>query len=299
MGVYISSPFLVNAFSKACEKFGINGLGTVSGTAAERILVAILQRGDPGGHYRRALAHFPFQDVAKRILDEYFDHTGNSKKTAPFYNINPSPKWIELAVAANFAFVWLAKEGHSRPVSINYLEKISLPFIYYLTGAMMAGVDVVSMGAGVVLKVPEVIDALLRSQTLRYPIPVIEADGSHGTIEASFNPWEFFGRKKDPNDNDSISDSEFQCDLSVTTDDINTDKDSIIDSQLSQSDLHSIAEDQQADIHQLKLSLKRTKKVYFAALQWALQYVPSTITFPANIHDEKSWKQFLLSHINP
>ncbi len=198
MGVYISNPPLVRAFSEACERFGINGLGPVSGTAAERILVAILQRGDPGEHYRRALAHFPFQDVAKRILDEYFDPTGNGTKTAPFYNINPSKKWIELAVAANFAFVWLAKEGHSRPISINYLEKICLPLIYYLFGAMLAGVDVVSMGAGVVLKVPEVIDALLRSQTLRYPIPVIETDGSHGTIEASFNPWDFFGRNIPP-----------------------------------------------------------------------------------------------------
>ncbi len=198
MGVYISSPFLVNAFSKACEKLGINGLGTVSGTAAERIMVLILQRGDPGGHYRRALAHFPFADVAERVVSEYYDATGCGKKTAPVYRIDPSRKWIELAVTANFAFVWLSKEGHNQPVSINYLEKIAIPLIYYVTGAMMAGVDVVTMGAGVILKVPGVFDALLQNRTLRYPIPVIGINGEHETTEVTFNPWEFFGRDLPP-----------------------------------------------------------------------------------------------------
>lgn len=198
MGVYISSPPLVRAFSEACEELGVDGLGTVSGTAADRIMVAILQRGDPGGHYRRALDHFPFQDVAKRVLSEYYDPTGNGTKTAPVYRIDPTRSWIELAVTASFAFVWLSKEGHNRPVSVNFLEKISLPLIYFLFGAILAGVDVVSMGAGVVRFVPDVIDALLRAQTLRYPIPVIETDGSHGTIETSFNPWEFFKRDLPP-----------------------------------------------------------------------------------------------------
>ncbi len=195
MGVYISSPFLVNAFSKACERLGIKGLGTVSGTAAERMMVLILQRGDPGGHYRRALAHFPIEGVAERIITEYYDPTGNGTKTAPVYRIDPSRKWIELAVTANFAFVWLSKEGHNQPVSINYLEKMCIPLIYSITGAMLAGVDVVTMGAGLPFDIPAVISALMQGQTLHYPIPVIGINGEKEKFIASFNPWEFFGEQ--------------------------------------------------------------------------------------------------------
>ena len=140
MGVHISSPFLAKIVS-CC-----GGLGTVTGVAPERIMVRILQRGDPGGHYRRALAQFPFQDFAKRILDAFYIEEGKSHNVAPravpVYNINPSPMLISLIVCANFAFVYLAKEGHDNPISINYLEKIAMPHIYAITGAMMAGVDV-------------------------------------------------------------------------------------------------------------------------------------------------------------
>ena len=63
MGVYISTPFLANPVSQN------DALGTVSGVAPERVMARILQRGDPGGHYRRALAHFPFPEVSKQVLD--------------------------------------------------------------------------------------------------------------------------------------------------------------------------------------------------------------------------------------
>ena len=195
MGVYISSPFLVNAFSKACEKLGINGLGTVSGTAVERLMVTILQSGDQGGHFRRALSHFPVKGVADRVLNEYYDPSGRGLKSAPVYRLKPSRNWIELAVTANFALVWLAKEGHNRPVSINYLEKIALPFIYYIVGAVMAGVDVITMGAGLPFDIPQVLDDLMNGRTLRYPIPVIGVDGhlEKEKVFTEFNPWEFFG----------------------------------------------------------------------------------------------------------
>jgi NAD(P)H-dependent flavin oxidoreductase YrpB (nitropropane dioxygenase family) len=195
MGVHISSPPLVNAFSKACEKLDINGLGTVSGTAVERLMVTILQSGDQGGHFRRALSHFPMKGVADRVLNAYYDPSGRGLKSAPVYRLNPSRNWIELAVTANFAFVWLAKEGHNRPVSINYLEKIALPFVYYVTGAVMAGVDVITMGAGLPFDIPQVIDNLMNGRTLRYPIPIIGVDGhlEKEKVYTEFNPWEFFG----------------------------------------------------------------------------------------------------------
>ena len=197
MGVFVSNPNLVQNFSLVCERKKYDGLGTVSGTAAERVMAAILQRGDPCGHFQRALSHFPIKEVADRVLNAYYDPNGRGLKSAPVYRLNPSRNWIELAVTANFAFVWLAKEGHNRPVSINYLEKIAIPFIYYIVGAVMAGVDIITMGAGLPFDIPQVIDDLTNGRTLRYPIPVI---GTNGELEkervyTEFNPWEFFGAK--------------------------------------------------------------------------------------------------------
>jgi hypothetical protein len=127
------------------------GLGTVSGTAADRVMAAKLAIGDPDGHFRRALSYFPFQQSAQRVLNEFYIEEGDTKKTrraVPVYSINPSRLSIELIVCANFAFVWLAKEGHNHPVSVNYLEKIAMPHVYAVTGAVLAGVDVITMGAG-------------------------------------------------------------------------------------------------------------------------------------------------------
>ena len=55
---------------------------------------------------------------------------------------------IELLIATGFAEVWLAKEGHAGKIFINFLNKIELPLIYVLYGAMLAGVDGVIVGAG-------------------------------------------------------------------------------------------------------------------------------------------------------
>ena len=70
------------------------------------------------------------------------------------------PELRELCVVANFVEVWLAREGHDQPVGINYLEKIQLPHLPSIYGAMLAGVDYVLMGAGIPLKIPGALDAL-------------------------------------------------------------------------------------------------------------------------------------------
>lgn len=186
MGVYISTQLL----SKTVSMLG--GLGTVSGTAADRILAIELGRGDTGGHFRRALQHFPFPEIAKRIIDTYFNPDGLGTKTAPVYRIDPSRTSIELIIAANFAFVWLAKEGHNNPISINYLEKIAMPHIFAITGAILAGVDVITMGAGLPFHIPTLIDELIDDRTAEYPIPVIGCKDPH---IIRFNAEEFFGRK--------------------------------------------------------------------------------------------------------
>ena len=191
MGIYISIPNLANITSRA------GMLGTVSCTAAERILVHLLQLGDVDGHYRRALAHFPFPEITERILARYFIEGGkllNQKfKEVPLFSLRPRSDLIELAIMASFALVWLAKEGHDGPISVNYLEKLQIGHIYHLTGAMLAGVDFVTMGAGITLQIPGVLDAIASGNNPSYHVYV---EGSKkGTQIINFNPREFLGEK--------------------------------------------------------------------------------------------------------
>ena len=162
MGVAVSGWRLAREVSRAGH------LGVVSGTAMDAVLSRVLQDGDPGGHYRRALAHFPSPEMARRVLDKYFIEGGR----APGTPYKPIPKLTlataragqELAVVANFAEVWLAKDGladldNGGAVGINCLEKVQMATPTALLGAMLADVDYVLMGAGI----PREIPALLRS----------------------------------------------------------------------------------------------------------------------------------------
>lgn len=191
MGVYISTPFLANVCSRA------GALGTVSCVGAERLLARILQTGDRGGHYRRALAHFPFSGIAERIVRKYFVEggipAGQEFKVVPAFSMQPRSDLIALAVAASFAFVWLAKEGHEGPVSVNYLEKIQIPHVYHLTGAMLASVDFVTMGAGITLQIPGVLDAIAAGRAPSYRVSVEES--KEGSATVGFDPGAFFKAK--------------------------------------------------------------------------------------------------------
>jgi len=191
MGVNISDWYLARAVSMLDQQ------GTVSGVALERVLACILQRGDPNGHIRRALSHFPFQGVVKEVLDAFYVERGVAKglrtKSVPTFNIAPSSLLISLVICANYAFVWLAKEGHPNPVSINYLEKITMPHIYAITGAMLAGVDRITMGAGIAIQIPEVLDCIANGRTAIYRVPVIGTKTTSHLM--SFDPESFFGGK--------------------------------------------------------------------------------------------------------
>ncbi len=191
MGIYVSNPFLAKKSALA------GALGTVSGTGCERILVHLLQLGDIGGHYRRAMSHFPFPEVVERILARYYIAGGKPTlqkfRQVPAFSLKPSRDLIELTVLASFCFVWLAKEGHDRPISVNYLEKMQMGHIYHLTGAMMADVDYVTMGAGITLQIPAALDAIASGGVPSYRIHV---EGSKdGPKTMSFDPEAFFGKK--------------------------------------------------------------------------------------------------------
>ena len=170
MGAGVSNWSLAKAVSL------LGQLGVVSGTALDQILSRRLQDGDIGGHVRRALENFPFPKIASRILDAYFIPGGRSpsdryrtcRKPAVESNL-PSQ---ELCMAANFVEVFLAREGHSNPVGINFLEKIQLPHLPSLYGAMLAGVAVVIVGAGIPMEFPAAIAALAEHQPASYSVAV-------------------------------------------------------------------------------------------------------------------------------
>jgi nitronate monooxygenase len=158
MGIGISNWRLARAVSLQGQ------LGVVSGTALDMVLARRLQDGDPGGDMRRALASFPNLTWSQEVLKKYFVEGGITRdasyKPVPMYRIRPAESLVKLTVLANFAEVFLAKEGHTGMVGVNYLEKLQLPTLPSLFGAMLAGVDYVLIGAGIPKYIPGVLDQL-------------------------------------------------------------------------------------------------------------------------------------------
>ena len=186
MGVAISGWELANAVARRGE------MGVVSGTILEVVLARRLQLGDPGGHVRRALDHFPFPAVAKRIIDDYYvaPNTDGARqlKNVRTFTIEPDLALQELTVAANFVEVFLAKEGHDGPVGINYLRKIELPIPFSVYGAILAGVDYVIVGAGNPQDMPRLISRLATHQEVRLPLRVQGLTSRDADVEMRFDP---------------------------------------------------------------------------------------------------------------
>ncbi|MDQ1682269.1 MAG: hypothetical protein QOH99_810 [Frankiaceae bacterium] len=191
MGVGVSGWKLANAVSRS------GGLGVVSGTALDLVLTRRLQNGDVGGDVREALAAFPYQGVANRILARYLR---TSEKAEPGHGFRPTPQMglraskvrEELTVAANFVEVFLARRGHDGPVGINYLEKIQLATPASVYGAMLAGVDYVLMGAGVPAQIPRLLDTLAAGASGSIDLTV---EGAHTgeRFYVGFDPTNVFG----------------------------------------------------------------------------------------------------------
>ncbi len=170
MGIAVSDWQLANAVCRAGQ------LGIVSGTALDTVLVRRLQDGDPGGHMRRALAQFPIAGAADALLEAWYIPDGRAPdqpyRLLPMYRRTMAPERQLVTVMANFVEVLLAKEGHEAPVGINLLTKVQMPTLPSLYGAMLAGVDVVIMGAGIPREIPGALDALAThaSASLRFDI---------------------------------------------------------------------------------------------------------------------------------
>ena len=96
MGVAVSSWQLARAVARRGH------LGVVSGTAIDAVLVRRLQQGDPGGHLRRAMLEFPYQEMVDGILERYFIEGGKPDDAAfiatAVLPVQPKREQTELAI---------------------------------------------------------------------------------------------------------------------------------------------------------------------------------------------------------
>lgn len=185
MGVGVSSWRLANAVARTGQ------LGVVSGTALDVVVARRLQDGDPGGDVRRALADFPLPDVAGRVLDHWFRPGGRGGAPyapVPRLGLRPHQGRDDLTVVGNFVEVWLAKEGHSGLVGVNFLEKIQMATPAAAYGAMLAGVDVVLMGAGIPREVPHLLDELAAHRPGTVSVDVAGGPPADGPASVTFDP---------------------------------------------------------------------------------------------------------------
>lgn len=184
----VSSWSLARAVSRAGQ------LGVVSGVALDALLARRLQDGDRGGHMRRALKHFPVQAIAERIRKRYFRPAGRaadeSYKPLPKLSLNPTPEAQELTVVGNFVEVWLARDGHSGVVGVNFMEKLQLATPFAAFGAMLAGVDYILMGAGVPRQIPQMLDAIAEGRKGRISVDV---HGATQEYTVSVDPVDLLG----------------------------------------------------------------------------------------------------------
>ncbi len=166
-------------------------LGVISGTALDTILARRLQLGDSEGDMRRAIAAFPHQDIAQDTIDRFFIPGGKAPeqpfRPVPLFRAEPSREIAGLAVLAAFCEVWLAREGHDGPVGINLLEKIQLPILTTIYGAMLAGVDYVLMGAGIPYQEPGNMDAFVEHRATSIKLAV-ENELPGMSAECAFDP---------------------------------------------------------------------------------------------------------------
>ncbi len=188
MGVNISNSYLARTVS-GHSKPGKETLGTVSGTAAERVVARILQWGwDEADAVIHALDDFPHPDASAGVIKKYHNKIAN----IPFFTLNPSRELLELTICANYALVKLAQQWHKNSVSVNYLEKISMPHLASIYGVMLAGGDYITMWAGIPIGIPAIFQDFLEGKEGKYTIPV---SGSKGGYTMRFNPKDLFGDK--------------------------------------------------------------------------------------------------------
>ena len=155
----------------------------------------------PAATCAAVLISFPIPQIAERVWGRYYIPGGKAER-APYKSLLTHSKDTplelkELCVVANFVEVILAREGHDNPVGINYLEKVQIPHLPSIYGAMLAGVEYVLMGAGVPLKIPGILDHFANHEPATY---LLQVTGAHDDDDRTmvFTPKEFVGRHLPP-----------------------------------------------------------------------------------------------------
>jgi len=177
MGIAVSS----NQLAKEVAKSG--NLGVISGTAIDSVVSRRLQDGDVDGSIRRAMSHFPNQDVIKGVMDRYFIEGGRDQAKpyidVPKLTLKPVQHAVDLLVVASFVEVWLAKEGHDGLIGMNLLEKIQMCIPAQLFGAMLADVDYILIGAGIPAQIPNLLNQLALGKPVAMTVDVAESTMKH------------------------------------------------------------------------------------------------------------------------
>ena len=87
--------------------------------------------------------HFRFRIWRGSIWNDYFipggKPSGTPYPTTQMHQRRDSRSLIELLMVSNFVEVFLARQGHLNKVGVNFLEKVQLPHLASLYGAMLAG----------------------------------------------------------------------------------------------------------------------------------------------------------------
>jgi NAD(P)H-dependent flavin oxidoreductase YrpB (nitropropane dioxygenase family) len=191
MGVAVSSWQLARAVAQRGH------LGVVSGTGIDTVVARRLQLGDPGGHLRAAFDAFPVPEIAQRVWDRYFVRDGKPThlpfKSKPIPSIRMPTALLDLVVVSNFAEVFLAKAQHAGQVGLNLLEKVQLPNLASLFGAMLARVDVVLMGAGIPRSIPAILDRFAAGEPAEMKLDVIGAQPGE-EFRTTFDPRRYLGQ---------------------------------------------------------------------------------------------------------
>ena len=110
--------------------------------------------------------------------------------------MNPVSSLTELTVVANFVEVFLARENHDGAVGLNLLEKVQMPTMASLYGAMLAGVTTVVMGAGIPSQVPGILDRLSMHEAVTYRMDVKGATSGDDFV-MKFDPVKTYPGSKD------------------------------------------------------------------------------------------------------
>ena len=184
MGIGVSNWKLAKAVSQEGQ------LGVVSGTCIDSVLIRRLQDGDFDGDVRRALSHFPCQELVNKVLGMFYRPEGRDDKTPykllPLHRVSGNTFRDQLSALGSFVEVFLAKESHDGVVGLNLLTKIQVPNLATIYGAMLAKVDYVLMGAGIPREIPGVIDKFLNHDVASIKLDVVGK--TKELFNLSFNP---------------------------------------------------------------------------------------------------------------